>query len=305
MNQNLCISVVILTKNSNRTIKACLDALLKSTPLPAEVIIVDGGSIDGTLETVRRTLDGKIPYKILHDRGRGLGYARDIGWRNSICEYIAMVDSDVMIPQTFFKKALKIMERDPKVGSLGAKLKPICKEPGWLARFQEKNLAIHLHWDDPVYPKEAIATHTACTMFRRGALEDVGGFDHAFRLAKEDSDISFKLKKAGYKISYLNLYALHLETAKRFWSINFRYGRSYVHIAKKYPRDAPLWTIKNTVMAIALFIIPLQTPLLLNYMRKYSKLRDLTRAEKALLPFIELLRQATRIRGMIYELCIS
>lgn len=300
----MTVSIVILTKNSSRTIKQCLQSCLSSTYNPLEIIIVDGGSVDNTLTIIKEILKN-FPYKILYDEGKGLGYARDIGWRAANGKYILMLDSDVILPNNFLEEAIRIMENDNKVGSLGAKLKPMCKDKDWLSIFQEKNLAIHLHWKENIYPNKVIATHTACTLFRREALEKINGFDHYFRLAKEDSDISFRLKKAGYKLAYLDVYASHLETPQRFWKINFKYGRSYVHIAKKHSKEAPLLNKKNVFLTIALFLPPLQILIYLNYLYKYWKLKDLTLSEKIFLPFIETIRQALRNAGMIYELLLS
>lgn len=300
----MTVSIVILTKNSSRTIKQCLQSCLLSTYAPLEIIIIDGGSVDNTLTLIKETLEN-FPYKVLYDEGKGLGYARDIGWKASNGKYILMLDSDVILPNNFLEEAIKIMENDNKIGSLGAKLRPICKDKDWLSIFQEKNLAIHLHWKENIYPDEVIATHTACTLFRREALEKINGFDHYFRLAKEDSDISFRLRKADYKLTYLDIYASHLETSQRFWKINFKYGRSYVHIAKKHPKEASLLTRKNIFLILALFLPLLQIIVYLNYLYKYWKLEDLTLSEKVILPFIETIRQALRTVGMIYEVILS
>jgi len=300
----MSVSIVILTKNSSRTIKQCLQSCLLSTYTPLEIIIVDGNSIDNTLTLIKETLED-FSYKILYDEGRGLGYARDIGWRASNGKYILMLDSDVLLPNKFIEEAIKIMESDDKVGSIGAKIKPICEERSLISIFQEKNLAIHLHWRENVYPNEVIATHTACTMFRRKALEKVNGFDHYFKLAREDLDISFRLRKAGYKLVYLNIYAFHLDISQRFWETNFRYGKSYVYIFKKYPKEASLLTKKNIFLTIVLFLPLLQAITYLIYLYKYWKLKDLTLSEKMILPFIETIRQALRTAGMIYELILS
>ncbi|MEN3048616.1 MAG: glycosyltransferase family 2 protein, partial [Candidatus Caldarchaeales archaeon] len=224
-----------------------------------------------------------------------------IGWRATDSPYVMMLDSDVVARRRFMEEAVELLQRDGRLGGVSAKLRPVVEGGGWLTVFQAKNLAIHLHLSDPVYPAEAVALHTACTVFRRSALEEVGGFDHYFRLAKEDSDISFRLRKAGYRLSYLDAEALHLERA-RFWKTNFRYGRSYVHIAEKHPDMAPLLTPKNAVLTAALLFPPLQLPLYLHYLRRYAKLDDLSPKEKVILPAIEVVRQALRTSGMIYEL---
>ncbi|MDW8042258.1 MAG: glycosyltransferase [Nitrososphaerota archaeon] len=294
------LSVVVLTRNSERTIGQVLGALVGNEDVLDHVVIVDGNSRDRTIEIARGFSD-RLDVVFLSDEGKGLGYARDIGWRATDSPYVMMLDSDVVVRRWFMEEAVELLQRDGQLGGVSAKLRPVIEGRGWLTVFQAKNLAIHLHLSEPTYPAEAVALHTACTVFRRSALMEVGGFDHYFRLAKEDSDISFRLRKAGYRLSYLDVEALHLERA-RFWRTNFRYGRSYVHIAEKHPDMAPLPTLKNAVLTAALFFPPFQLPVYLHYLRRYAKLDDLAPKEKVVLPAIEVVRQALRTSGTIYEL---
>jgi len=300
----LKIAFVILTKNSERTINECLKEVSKlKDSFKLEVIIVDGGSVDNTLNIIK-DYEKIMNIKLLYDRGKGLGYARDIGWRESSANYIVMLDSDVLINRDFILEAIKILEYDEKLGGLSAKLKPISLDKGWFGRFQEKNLSIYLHHQHPPYPSEAIALHTACTVFKRKVLEEVGGFDEFFNLAKEDSDISYRIRKRGYKLAYLNYYAIHLERA-RIIKTNFRYGRSYVLVAKKHPDMEGLWRFRNIVL-LSCIIFPILQPLLyMHYLRKYIKIPNLSVSEKIILPLIEVLRQDIRTIGMIYQLMLD
>jgi N-acetylglucosaminyl-diphospho-decaprenol L-rhamnosyltransferase len=297
----LKLAFVILTKNSGRTLEKCLDAVAKlKDEFEPEVIVVDAGSTDNTLNIVEKYRE-ELNIKVLYDGGRGLGYARDIGWRASSADYIVMLDSDVIVNRNFLRKAVELLQQDERLGAISAKLKPISLDKGWVGKFQEKNLAIHLHHLDPPYPAEAVALHTACTVFRRKALEEVGGFDAYFDLAKEDSDVSYRIRKAGYKLSYLNIYALHLERA-RILRLNFRYGRSFILIAKKHPDMENFLRLKNIVLMVCIFIPMLQPMLYLYYLSRYVKIPHLTLSEKFILPFIELVRQDVRIVGALYQL---
>ncbi|MEM4574292.1 MAG: glycosyltransferase [Candidatus Caldarchaeum sp.] len=294
------VSVVILTRNSELTIGQCLEAVAALSSLVENVVVVDGCSTDSTLEIVKNFRE-RLHIVILSDQGHGLGYARDIGWRSVSSPYVIMLDSDVIIRPDFPTEAMKVLQLDSRVGGVAAKLRPVILEKGWLAAFQAKNLGVHLHLREPVYPYEAPALHTACTMYRRSALEAVDGFDHSFFFAKEDSDISFKLRKAGYKLYYLGVEAQHLERA-RLCKMNFRYGRSYVQIYKKHPDMAPLLTPKNILLAAALLFPLLQVIVYLNYLLKYWGLPNLKNVEKVVLSFIEVVRQLLRTAGMLYEL---
>ena len=298
------LAFVILTKNSGRTLEKCLEAIARlKGEFEPEVIIVDGGSTDNTLNIVEKYRE-ELNIRVLYDDGKGLGYARDIGWRASDADYIVMLDSDVIVNRDFLRRAVELLQRDGKLGAVSAKLKPISLDKGWLGRFQEKNLAIYLHHLDPPYPAEAVALHTACTVFKRSVLEEIGGFDAYFNLAKEDSDISYRIRKAGYKLSYLNVYALHLERA-RILKLNFRYGRSFILISRKHPDMENFLRLKNIVLMTCIFIPVLQPMLYLYYLSRYIKVPHLTLSEKFILPFIELVRQDLRIAGALYQLILE
>jgi len=300
----LKLAFVILTKNSGRTLEKCLEVIARlKGEFEPEVIIVDGGSTDNTLNIVEKYRE-ELNIRVLYDDGKGLGYARDIGWRASDADYIVMLDSDVIVNRDFLRRAVELLQRDGKLGAVSAKLRPISLDKGWLGRFQEKNLAIYLHHLDPPYPAEAVALHTACTVFKRSVLEEIGGFDAYFNLAKEDSDISYRIRKAGYKLSYLNVYALHLERA-RILKLNFRYGRSFILISRKHPDMENFLKLRNIVLMTCIFIPVLQPMLYLYYLSRYIKVPHLTLSEKFILPFIELVRQDLRIAGALYQLILD
>ncbi|MCP8316378.1 MAG: glycosyltransferase, partial [archaeon] len=217
------LSVIVLTKNSARTLNACLNAIVRSKFKPKEVIIIDGGSTDNTLKIVREFQVNSI----LSDEGKGLGYARDIGWRASSSDYVLFVDSDVVLKEDFIQIAMNIMEKDKVLGALAGKLEPICHGKDIMSLWMMRNLAITLHKNSSSYPEyESESLHTAVTMFRREALEKVGGFDHDMKLALEDWTICYRLLSSNYKLAYINSFSKHLETPNRFRRMNIRYGRS-------------------------------------------------------------------------------
>jgi GT2 family glycosyltransferase len=296
-------SVVVLTKNSARTLGQCLQGLSDSEPRPLDVVIVDGGSTDDTLSICSRFTNG-LQVKTLFDYKRGLGYARDIGWRGTSLEasYVAMVDSDVVVPKGFFRRAEELMENDERLGGLSGKLYSECQEGGLFAKFQTENLAMFIHQREAPYPARAVALHTACTLFRRKALEQVNGFSEVFSLANEDSDISFKLRNAGYRLSYLDFHARHLETGKRLWKINIRYGRSSVVLSHVHPDKAPLWTPKRILYTAAVFVFPLQAGMLAWYFRRYRAETPLSPRDCFEMSLMETLRQGLRSVGRIMQL---
>jgi len=99
MNQ-IKVSIVILTKNSERTLSHCLSALKKAllNLESYEVIIVDGYSRDRTLDIVSTYFPNA---RIFQHKGN-LAQCRKVGIQASQGEYICMIDSDIVVPLNFF-----------------------------------------------------------------------------------------------------------------------------------------------------------------------------------------------------------
>ena len=85
------ISVVIPTLNRINTLQRALDSVINQTYKPAEIIVVDNGSSDGTLKFLREQYP-KI--KILTENKIGVSSARNKGIKKSINQWIALLDSD-------------------------------------------------------------------------------------------------------------------------------------------------------------------------------------------------------------------
>ena len=85
------ISVVIPTLNRINTLQRALDSVINQTYKPAEIIVVDNGSSDGTLKFLREQYP-KIT--ILTENKIGVSSARNKGIKKSINQWIALLDSD-------------------------------------------------------------------------------------------------------------------------------------------------------------------------------------------------------------------
>jgi glycosyltransferase involved in cell wall biosynthesis len=87
---HLPISVIVVVKNAEGTIEDCLNAIQRNTP--GEIIVVDGNSTDTTIDIARRFTE-----RLYSDEGMGLTFARQLGIEKANQEYIAFVDSDVIM----------------------------------------------------------------------------------------------------------------------------------------------------------------------------------------------------------------
>ncbi|MFS0559911.1 bifunctional glycosyltransferase family 2 protein/CDP-glycerol:glycerophosphate glycerophosphotransferase [Terribacillus sp. 179-K 1B1 HS] len=117
------ITVVMPVFNVNSYIRHVLDSIIaqRGWMLTKEIIIVDDGSADGTLETVRLYENEYDYIKVLQSNNRGPGYARNEGMKLAQGEYIAFADGDDFIPAGAYAKMLhyaRHCEADIVVGNV-------------------------------------------------------------------------------------------------------------------------------------------------------------------------------------------
>ena len=180
------ISVQLCTFNRRDLLSRSLDALFR-LDFPAsdyEIVLVDDGSTDGTLEMVEQ-LRAPCVFKCLHQANSGLAAARNRGIRNSDGEVILFIDDDIIADRGLLREhwashtrgeRLVVMGRVVHVDSLDGDLRP---------RFSIGDLSTSFFW-------------TSNCSVRKRHLESAGLFDEDFReYGWEDIELGFRLRALG------------------------------------------------------------------------------------------------------------
>ncbi|MEM4950612.1 MAG: glycosyltransferase family A protein, partial [Thermoplasmatales archaeon] len=114
------ISIVLTTFNSEDIISDVLDAIVKqSIPLSSvELIIIDDGSKDRTIEIIRDFLEkcSSLFYStklIIHERNYGVSKARNDGIKASVGKYVLVLDHDVIMRESTLANLLRVLEKSP------------------------------------------------------------------------------------------------------------------------------------------------------------------------------------------------
>jgi glycosyltransferase involved in cell wall biosynthesis len=175
----LDLSVVVPVRNAEALIEECLDSIVRSGV--TDIVVVDGMSIDGTLEILQR-----YPVRVLSDEGHGLPAARLLGAQAATHRNVALVDADVVLPE----------------GALAALLREF-QEGGYTA------LQAGLHSvGGSGYWSQALAYHhrtgrsknwfgLVATIFERDVLI-AHGFDQRFQ-SGEDIELRWRLQQQGLR----------------------------------------------------------------------------------------------------------
>lgn len=107
---NKKISVIIPTYNTEQYIKECIDSVLNQTYQNFEIIVVNDGSTDNTLEVLANIKTDKL--KVITIKNSGQGYARNMALKEATGDYIMFLDSDDYIENVTFELAIKRIEED-------------------------------------------------------------------------------------------------------------------------------------------------------------------------------------------------
>ncbi|MCV3439795.1 glycosyltransferase [Campylobacter lari] len=108
MNKNPKISVVVPSLNSIKYIHECIDSILNQTLKDIEIICVDAGSTDGTLEVLREYEKNDNRLKVIVSDKKSYGYQMNLGIKEAKGEYLGIVESDDYIKENMYEDLYSI-----------------------------------------------------------------------------------------------------------------------------------------------------------------------------------------------------
>lgn len=194
------VSVIVPAYNEGKVIIRTLDSLLASDYSNFEIIVVDDGSIDNTLEAVREKFDGNKKISVFSKPNGGKAEALNFGWRRASGDIVIALDADTL----FTSKTISALSRrfaDKKIGAIAGNAK-VGNRINIVTKWQALEYVTSQNFD-----RRAFASLNCITVvpgsvgaWRRSVLEDVGGFS-SDTLA-EDQDLTIQVRKLGYKIGY-------------------------------------------------------------------------------------------------------
>lgn len=188
---NRRISVIIPAYNAEKTIARCLGALKKQLLLPLEIIVVDDGSIDRTVELAKEKA-----VVIPNIRKKGAGGARNTGAFAAKGDIVAFTDSDCVPGEDWLKNIASVF-CDIDVCAVGGGYSSGVNDSFWQRFCYEELFFRRRNIDGQV--KTLVSNNFAC---RRSAFLEEGGFPEEYPVC-EDMLLSYKLSKRG-KVIWLN-----------------------------------------------------------------------------------------------------
>jgi glycosyltransferase involved in cell wall biosynthesis len=103
IDKNVCVSVIIPVYNSETRIKICLDSVKKQTFENFEVIIINDGSTDNSLNIIDAFCESDSRFRVISTSNQGVSAARNLGIKYSEGDYIALIDSDDVLNESYLQ----------------------------------------------------------------------------------------------------------------------------------------------------------------------------------------------------------
>jgi N-acetylglucosaminyl-diphospho-decaprenol L-rhamnosyltransferase len=194
------LSIIIPNYNGIRVIAQCL-GILESIARNAEVIVVDGGSTDGSLELVRHRF-GWV--RLLEVPNHGWAHANNRGFEVARGSMLLTINSDLFLTQEALEAMISRLQTHQELGAVSPVL---LNENG--SRQRNFGWLYHPNWFPVTKPVRINLLHGACLMTRRDVLERVGGFDENFFFYNEEFDWCWRARAAGYQLELLPERATH------------------------------------------------------------------------------------------------
>jgi GT2 family glycosyltransferase len=187
------LSIIIVNWNRGDEIARTLKHLKDLRGIRAEIVVVDNGSTDGSVEWLARMESIRF---VGLSRNLGPAKARNVGISQSSGKYILFLDSDAMVSPATLTRLIKRMESDSTIGIVGCRIvDPSSRKlDQWIYQYPA---ATHEHREFDTYSFSA-----AGALARREALRDAGLFWEDLFIYNEEVDLSIRVLKAGYRVIY-------------------------------------------------------------------------------------------------------
>lgn len=210
------ISIIIVNWDGKKHLEICIPSLLNIiTSYDLEIIVVDNGSIDGSIEYLesyesiirKKNINLKI---IKNKKNLGFAPANNQGYRVAKGNLILFINNDTKVPRNFLDPLVEVLLSDPKIGAVQPKIlyldEPL-KIDSTGSFFTKTGILYHRGHqkiDRGQFDKqdEIFSMKGACMLFKRSVLEKVGLFDESFFAYFEETDLCHRVWLAGFKVLY-------------------------------------------------------------------------------------------------------
>jgi GT2 family glycosyltransferase len=234
------VSIVLVTYNDERFLPEYFDKLDATRYEPWQLIAVDNGSTDSTLELLRARGDRITLVENTESEGFGAGCNQ--GAKLAKGDHLVFMNADVWVLPDWLERLVRLMEDEPDAGIVSPVTLPLYKGPEPAAK--------------PYL--EVSSVPGASMMVRRAAWDELGGFDEHFFLTWEDTELCWRARLAGWRVlEDLEAHVWHLGRGSwQRWAAEELHNGLYTHLKlMRWRRTLPFLGVAATRTAVKFVLL--------------------------------------------------
>ena len=216
INRNPLVTVIVPAYNMDPYIEECIDSVLQSTYSPLEIVIIDDGSTDNTLQVAHAIASQHETVRVIAQPNMGVSHARNNGIEAANGELILPVDADDKISPQYIGLAVEQFLLDDTVKVVTAN-----------GEFFGNRTGV---WTLPPFNRHLLARRnliSVCAMYRKSDWKRVGGYCTYIK-GLEDWDFWISMLKDEGKVVCLNSVGFYYRIRPNSKRINDRKHKSSV-----------------------------------------------------------------------------
>jgi GT2 family glycosyltransferase len=231
------VSIIIVNYNTKDLLRNCLKSIITMTVnLTYEIIISDNGSTDGSAEMIN--LEFPSVKLIENNANLGFGKANNIGAAIATGDKLFFLNTDTLLINNAIEKLSTFLDENKRIGICGGNLfsldlKPVISYsllfPGFLYDINTLTMSIlslllygrNIHFNHKSKLISVAWPKGADMMIRKSLWDKAGGFNTAFFMYYEDTELAYRVQKLGYKcVCIPEAKIIHLEGKSNSLQIN-------------------------------------------------------------------------------------
>ena len=206
------VSIIIVTWNGLPLLQQCLPSVLATKYDNFEVVVVDNGSEDGTLEWLESVPDVRV---LAQSENLGFCGGNNVAIRETSSEFVVLLNNDVAVSSDWLTHLVSSVSRDPSIGAMQPKIRSYRDQ----SRFEYAG-ACGGHLDTYGYPfargrifstveeddgqydtsEDVFWASGAALLLRRSAIDETGLLDERLFMHMEEIDLCWRLQHRGWRV---------------------------------------------------------------------------------------------------------
>ena len=231
------VTILVPAYNEEMVIKESISSLLSLDYPDYEVLVIDDGSSDGTYDVACQFEGdyGKARVRVVTKQNSGKASSLNVGIGLAECDFLLCMDSDSKLTPSTLSKGVAHF-RNPAVGAVAGNVKVINRDGMWTKlQALEYIEGLNVVRKAQGFLRLVNIVPGPIGLFRKKALQDVGGYDSD--TFAEDCDLTLKLLTKGWKVEYEPEAISYTEAPERLLDLlkqRYRWTRGILQSIKKH-----------------------------------------------------------------------